>query len=105
MAYLEVLAGCNIGTHFALADTVCLGRSAANGLCLPDRAASRHHARITRHESCFVLEDLHSANGTLLRGALISPGVSCPLSDGDEIKIGAICGWLRRSAWCPVGRV
>jgi 3',5'-cyclic-nucleotide phosphodiesterase len=49
---------------------------------------SRRHARITRRGERFVVEDLHSTNGTLLRNEFMSPGIPNELGEGDEIRIG-----------------
>jgi len=67
MAYLELHAGHQAGKKNDLGSPFSLGRSPDNNLRLSDQRVSRHHARITRQGERFLLEDLHSTNGTLLR--------------------------------------
>ncbi len=51
-------------------------------------SVSRQHARIVFTGSEALLEDLHSKNGTFLRGERVTG--SCTLQDGDEIRTGSI---------------
>jgi len=63
---------------------VTIGR----GLCdvrVHDPEVSREHCSITIRDGVPVLEDLKSANGTLVNGEVILDRV---LADGDEIQIG-----------------
>jgi len=62
-----------------------IGRSEDCHVVIDDRQASRHHARITQTEDGYVLEDLHSKNGTFLNGQLLTAPAF--LKDGDEIGI------------------
>lgn len=62
-----------------------IGRGAECELVVPDRQVSRHHARIRRAESGYLLEDLGSKNGTHLNGTLIDQPVL--LQDGDIVQI------------------
>ena len=87
MAELEILEGAKAGERFAIDGTAMIGRSLTNAICLPDRNASRQHARIIAHQGEFFLEDMQSANGTYLAGNLIPTGKPVGLYDGDEIKI------------------
>jgi pSer/pThr/pTyr-binding forkhead associated (FHA) protein len=66
------------GTSFVL------GRAPECELMLDGPGASRRHARIVREGDRFFLEDLGSANGTLLNGARIE---RCALEVGDELRI------------------
>jgi pSer/pThr/pTyr-binding forkhead associated (FHA) protein len=66
------------GTSFVL------GRAPECELMLDGPGASRRHARIVREGDRFFLEDLGSANGTLLNGARIE---RCGLEVGDELRI------------------
>jgi pSer/pThr/pTyr-binding forkhead associated (FHA) protein len=61
-----------------------LGRAAECDLVLDGGAVSRRHARIVREGDRFLLEDLGSANGTLVNGARAE---RCPLEVGDELRI------------------
>ena len=62
-----------------------IGRDPQAGASIPDDNVSRHHARITRSGSEFLLEDLGSSNGTFVDAV---PIVSCVLRDGDAVQIG-----------------
>jgi pSer/pThr/pTyr-binding forkhead associated (FHA) protein len=61
-----------------------LGRAPECDLVLDGASVSRRHARIVREAEGFVLEDLGSANGTLVNGARAE---RCPLEVGDELRI------------------
>jgi pSer/pThr/pTyr-binding forkhead associated (FHA) protein len=73
-----------------LGSTFSFGRAPGNNLRLSDQRASRRHARITREGDRFLLEDLHSTNGTVLRNEQLAPGVPTELAEGDEIRIGPL---------------
>lgn len=71
------------------APEVSIGRTDENDVVLYENGVSRRHARIRRGDvgamaGRWMLEDLQSANGTLLNGEKIA---SEPLEDGDEIRI------------------
>lgn len=66
------------GTSFVL------GRAPECDLVLGGSGASRRHARILREGDRFFLEDLGSANGTLVNGARVE---RCALEVGDELRI------------------
>lgn len=90
MAYLEFLAdGLGTSYYVELAGEVCLGRGPHNTFCLADPLASREHARITPHGEGFVIEDLHSRNGTELCGQRLPPAIPSVLNANDEIEIGS----------------
>ena len=63
-----------------------IGRIEPAGLVISDSEVSRRHARLLFREGKYFLEDLGSANGTILNGQRISG--ECPLTDGDEILVG-----------------
>jgi FHA domain len=55
----------------------------------PASRISRRHARITARGSQFFIEDLGSANGTIINGQKrLKPQEPYPLSTGDIVKIG-----------------
>lgn len=51
---------------------------------------SRKHAQITRTNDRFYIEDLNSVNYTFVNKQKIALGVSHPLRDGDEIRLGRV---------------
>lgn len=57
-------------------------------LCIEDMSVSRLHARITRQNDVFYLEDLNSTNGTFKNGLQLQPYEKRQLEEEDEIKIG-----------------
>lgn len=63
-----------------------LGRAADNTVVVDDKRASKHHAQIYLDGGHYVLEDLQSANGTLLNSDYCTHPT--PLSNEDEIVIG-----------------
>lgn len=68
-------------------DRTIIGRDLDCDIVLPDRLVSRHHAQIVwdARTRVYVVEDLHSKNGTFINGLeLNGPHV---LEDGDEIQI------------------
>jgi len=67
-------------------DEVTLGRGPENTVQLPERNVSRRHARLYAEGGTFLVEDLHSANGTLLNGTKVTTPQA--LQDGDMLRIG-----------------
>ena len=64
---------------------ISLGRSSQNDVCLVDPILSRHHCRISFHGGKLSVEDLDSANGTLVNGEEVK---TSELHDGDTVTIG-----------------
>jgi Protein of unknown function (DUF3662)/FHA domain len=62
-----------------------IGRSQENDIVIPDPNVSRRHARLSRADSGFIVEDLGSTNGTLLDGAPIDRE---RIESGDELTFG-----------------
>jgi len=62
-----------------------VGRSHENDIVINDPNVSRKHARISRADNGFVVEDLGSTNGTLLDGAPIDRE---RIEGGDELTFG-----------------
>jgi diguanylate cyclase (GGDEF)-like protein len=85
-ATLTVICGSGAGRVVALnhRDTV-LGRAPTVDLSFDDTAISRAHARIGFHSDAYVLEDLGSTNGTLLRGMRVTKAM---LASGDRFQLG-----------------
>lgn len=63
-----------------------IGRSAACGVAVDDPLVSRSHARLFLRRGSLSIEDLGSANGSLVNGAH-TEGVT-PLAEGDRVVIG-----------------
>jgi hypothetical protein len=64
-----------------------IGRSAENNIVISNPNVSRRHARLSRSENGFVVEDLGSTNGTLLDGAPIDRE---RIESGDELTFGGV---------------
>jgi hypothetical protein len=75
-----------VGDVLPLYPITFLGRDPDNTLVLNDSAASGRHARISRENGVWWLEDLGSLNGTTLNDLLLSKPT--PLADNDLIGIG-----------------
>ncbi len=87
MARLEVIGGPAAGRSAHLSKATTLGRSTDAQFQLDDLTVSREHARLLRNErGGYILEDLHSGNGTFVNGSRIE---SLMLRDGDEVRIGS----------------
>lgn len=65
---------------------VVIGRDDACQITLPTAKVSRQHCRIYWHQDEYIVEDLHSKNGTYVNGEPCKR--QQPLEDGDEIQIG-----------------
>jgi pSer/pThr/pTyr-binding forkhead associated (FHA) protein len=68
-------------------EPVTLGRQVDNDVVLKDARVSRHHARITFEDGQYWIEDLNSANGTVLNGRARVQRQR--LASGDTLSIGA----------------
>ncbi|MBK4735325.1 FHA domain-containing protein [Noviherbaspirillum sp. DKR-6] len=74
-------------------DEMVIGRDkqdsldAARYLRIPEHTVSRRHARMRRSGDGYVIEDLHSFNGTFVNGERLAPGDWRRLRDGDEITL------------------
>ena len=75
-----------VGQALTLRPITLLGRDPENTIALNDASASARHARLSRENGVWWLEDLDSKNGTLLNDLPLSK--STPLSNGDVIGIG-----------------
>jgi diguanylate cyclase (GGDEF)-like protein len=86
-AYLIVLAGSNVGEMYKIEDAeTVIGRATNADIRLNDDGISRRHARVFQDSGDVLIEDLHSANGTLVNGSTIERHV---LHDGDKIRLGS----------------
>jgi len=86
-AYLIVLAGSNVGEMHRLegAESV-IGRSSGATIRLNDDGISRRHARLLQLAGEVIIEDMNSANGTLVNGEVVTHKA---LQDGDKIRLGS----------------
>ena len=70
------------------ANTVTIGRAAANDIVLLNNMVSKSHAYLYVHPSgtsCYLV-DCGSKNGTLLNGKVLKPYERNQLVDGDEVS-------------------
>ncbi len=66
-----------------------IGKKKENvNLAINDYSVSRVHARITREEGFYYIEDLNSTNGTFKNGLRLQPYEKRRLEKGDELKFG-----------------
>jgi diguanylate cyclase (GGDEF)-like protein len=85
--YFIVLAGGNLGKMFKVdSDEVIIGRSSDAKIRLDDDGISRKHARVFMDKKELWIEDLKSANGTIINGDRVDVQKLC---DGDKIQVGA----------------
>ena len=97
---LKVLAGNATGTKIQVVDELVIGRHAEGvGRLADDAEISRHHARIFRSGTGFLVEDLGSTNGTHVNGRRIEQPE--PLGVGDEIEVGGTRMIVQFSASTP----
>ena len=87
MASLTVLKGTNPGQRINLdGDVFIMGRRPDCQIHIQNNAVSREHARITRSQDLFFIEDLKSRNGTWVNNVDIKDQRT-QLKDNDRIKI------------------
>jgi pSer/pThr/pTyr-binding forkhead associated (FHA) protein len=84
----EVKQGPGLGQKFVLdANELILGRGEKATLPLDSEEVSRQHARLTRTDGEYTIEDLGSRNGIVLNGLKVHAAV---LRDGDQVQLGDI---------------
>jgi pSer/pThr/pTyr-binding forkhead associated (FHA) protein len=85
---LEVREGPGKGQKCVLDDQeFIIGRSEKSTLSLESEEVSRQHARLTRIEGEYLIEDLESRNGIVLNGLKVHSAV---LRDGDQLQLGDV---------------
>jgi diguanylate cyclase (GGDEF)-like protein len=86
-AYLVVLAGSNLGEMYKIEGPESIvGRAVSAQLRLNDDGISRRHCRVLSIGGRVVIEDLGSANGTVVNGEIVQHR---ELKEGDKIRLGA----------------
>lgn len=85
---ITVVNGLEAGRIETVGPELTIGRSAANGLCLPDPGISRLHARLVREGDMVAIEDLGSRNGTFLDGVGLRPSRRVPLEPNTHVTLG-----------------
>lgn len=87
---LVIVQGPDTGKEFHFqGQVVTIGRkSAANEINLDSRTVSRQHARITREKEQYFLQDLNSANRTVLNKVPLANGQKARIKHGDEFRLG-----------------
>ncbi|MBX3188775.1 MAG: GGDEF domain-containing protein [Labilithrix sp.] len=86
-AYLVVLAGTNLGEmHKIDGPETVVGRAMSAQLRLNDDGISRRHCRVLSIGGRVIIEDLGSANGTLVNGEMVQHH---ELKEGDKVRLGA----------------
>lgn len=86
-AYVVVLQGTNVGEmHKIEGPETIIGRATSAQVRLNDDGISRRHCRILQIGGEVIIEDLGSANGTLVNGTMIQHHV---LQEGDKIRLGS----------------
>jgi diguanylate cyclase (GGDEF)-like protein len=82
---LTVLVGMEPGRVLDCGPITLIGRAKDCDLVLGDTGVSRHHARLVRNGTAFVVEDLGSKNRTFVNSRRVDSG---ELRHGDELQIG-----------------
>ena len=86
-AYLTILDGREAGKEVPIEEGLTIGRTVENGVVVVDGGVSRKHAQIRCEGGVYTLQDMGSANGTILNDQKIT-GVEV-LRTGDVIIVGA----------------
>ncbi|GMV92858.1 MAG: hypothetical protein AMXMBFR82_26360 [Candidatus Hydrogenedentota bacterium] len=93
MYELVARAGMTRGVTWSVGETpLVIGRDPDCGIRITDATVSRRHCKITLRKDAVWIEDLGSANTTLVNGR---PARSRKLDTGDEIAVGSVRLMLR----------
>ncbi|MDC3124126.1 FHA domain-containing protein [Gammaproteobacteria bacterium] len=93
LAFDVIIRGEGVGIKMqaeliARARGVVIGRSAADcDFVIDSPEVSRAHLRLSEKDEILYVEDLGSANGTILNGLKIQPAQVVALHDGDELEL------------------
>lgn len=92
---LVITSGAKEGVELPLdAEQLTIGRSADSGLVIRDDYTSTHHARLMLWDGTWMIQDLDSTNGTLLKGKKVGAPTVVPLNT--PVSIGTTTFELRR---------
>jgi len=69
---------------------VAIGREPGPGIELPFPAVSARHARVFRKEGAYCVEDVGSANGTMLGGLRLAAHQALPLAPGEVLDCAGV---------------
>ena len=93
MAFYILIRGENVGVKIPAAliarpRGVVIGRSAADcDFVMDSPEVSRAHVRLSEKDGVLYIEDLGSANGTVLNGLSLKPAQQVALHHGDELEL------------------
>lgn len=82
---VRILSGDLQGQEFAIDGEMTLGRATTCSIFVPDRRASREHARVFEDGDKLWVEDLGSHNGTFVNGQRVT---KVELQKGDLVRLG-----------------
>lgn len=88
MATLILLQGGEATPYPLVEPEITLGRHPDCTIQLKSNMVSRRHARVTRKDSSYFIEDMGSGNGTFLNGNRLEEPTA--LKDGDRVKFGPL---------------
>jgi PAS domain S-box-containing protein len=89
MTKVYIIGGPMKGECFELKGSpVFIGRTPDNDIQIRDLSISRRHLKITRQGTHFYVEDMHSRNGTFLKGDRLEAGVRQELREGLPVALG-----------------
>ncbi|MEO0601039.1 MAG: FHA domain-containing protein, partial [Myxococcota bacterium] len=89
-SWLVLHAGTAEEQTMRLETDVTVGRGRACTVRVKDSRASRQHCRLFYRQDAWWLEDLGSANGTLVNGDFVAPEMPHRLHPGDLIVVGSV---------------
>lgn len=102
-AKLLLIRGPQSGRAFELDKrTLTLGRDPRNEIVIDHPQVSRRHARLTRQNNAWVIEDMDSTNGTFVNGTRLTEPRA--LTEGDTIELSeAVILTYRKEVPAPEG--
>jgi pSer/pThr/pTyr-binding forkhead associated (FHA) protein len=89
-AKILITSGAHVGKEFLLFDPISrVGRTQENDVTIPHPSISREHAQLKRQDNgSYILSDMGSSNGTIVRGKKIHKAVT--VYHGDMIQFGQV---------------